>query len=61
MGKGDYEPRNYRGGVEVVQTVSSIERSCPHEARERREQAKLGWLMGLEPTTLGTTIRCSTN
>jgi len=22
-------------------------------------QKKIGWLMGLEPTTLGTTIRCS--
>ena len=24
-------------------------------------QELMGWVMGLEPTTLGTTIRCSTN
>ena len=26
-----------------------------------REEEKLGWLMGLEPTTTGITIRDSTN
>ena len=28
---------------------------------KNRSQDHLGWMMGLEPTTLGTTIRCSTS
>ncbi len=44
--------------------------SCHHFAERRKEKSRsrrliskefLGWLMGLEPTTTGITIRDSTN
>ena len=35
-----------------------IPSGCTGKTRET-EKTKMGWVMGLEPTTPGTTIRCS--
>ena len=36
-------------------------RKAGAEAPAFRLEIKMGWVMGLEPTTPGTTIRCSAN
>ena len=45
----------------TLEKKKHVKEKTPLERFQRLSRGALGWMMGLEPTTLGTTIRCSTS
>ena len=45
----------------IYQETKYLRRNKNENDYKNRSHSYQGWMMGLEPTTLGTTIRCSTN
>ena len=57
-----YRTTSFNGMLNLIYQETKYLRGNKKESDvENRSQNHLGWMMGLEPTTLGTTIRCSTS
>ena len=58
----NYRTNSYNQVFDFIYTNTKQLQGNKNESdSENRSQNHLGWMMGLEPTTLGTTIRCSTS
>ena len=57
-----YRTKSFNGMLNLIYQETKHLRGYKKESDSKnRSQNHLGWMMGLEPTTLGTTIRCSTS
>ena len=58
----NYRTKSFNGMLNLIYQETKHLRGNKKESDfQNRSQNHLGWMMGLEPTTLGTTIRCSTS